>query len=97
LPRTPSVFWTDEFFTSAKTLLHRHRIAFPDKFVYGWKEYDAGSFEAGLNELMVHVAKQEGPYFKEFSLISSDTFSRSLRDAGILLKSYMEAAGAAPK
>lgn len=88
LPRTPSVFWSDEFFLSAKELLRTRRIVFPDRFVYGWKEYDAGSFEPGLNELMVHVAKQEESYLKEYNLLSPDTFSRSLGEAGILLKSY---------
>jgi predicted glycoside hydrolase/deacetylase ChbG (UPF0249 family) len=88
LPRTPSVYWSEEFFMEAKTSLRRHGASHPDNFVYGWRDYSAADFKPGLNELMVHVGSADAEYLREYRHLSSPEFRRSLEDAQADLRSY---------
>jgi predicted glycoside hydrolase/deacetylase ChbG (UPF0249 family) len=96
LPKTPSVYWTDEFWGSAIELLRRHDITFPDKFVYGAGEYSAATFDPGLSELMVHVAYHDEYFFREYQRVSSEGFWRGVREAGIQVSSYRDLVGVKP-
>ncbi len=93
LPKTPSVYWTDEFLGSAIELLRRHNIIFPDNFVYGANEYSAATFAPGLNELMVHVAYQDEYFFREYKRVAAEDFWKGIREAGIQVSSYRELLG----
>ena len=93
LPKTPSVYWTDEFLTSATELLRRHDIIYPGKFIYGAGEYSAATFEEGLNELMVHVAYHDEYFLREYQRVAAEDFWRGVREAGIQVTSYRDLVG----
>ena len=88
LPRTPSVYWTDEFFEAALGLVRKHGIVIPDHFVYGTGEYSVDSFKPGVSELMVHVGQQEVAYRNELDRLSSDDIWGPIHRADIQLSSY---------
>jgi predicted glycoside hydrolase/deacetylase ChbG (UPF0249 family) len=90
LPRTPSVFWDDAFFRNATDLLDRYGIRYPDRFVYGWKNYDETHFGPGWNELMVHVGTASEEYRREYELLGSPEFQRRVEASGVLMKSYRD-------
>jgi predicted glycoside hydrolase/deacetylase ChbG (UPF0249 family) len=88
LPRTPSCYWSEEFFSSAADLLQRRHVRYADKFVYGWREYGADDFADGWNELMVHVGYEDEHYLREYRRLSSPEFGSLLRNAGVELTDY---------
>jgi predicted glycoside hydrolase/deacetylase ChbG (UPF0249 family) len=92
LPKTPSVYWTDEFLNGAMELLRKHKIIFPGKFVYGAGEYSTDTFAEGLNELMVHVAYHDEYFYREYQRVSSKDFWRDVRNSGIQVTSYRDLA-----
>jgi predicted glycoside hydrolase/deacetylase ChbG (UPF0249 family) len=92
LPKTPSVYWTDEFLAAVLELLRQHEIVFPGKFIYGAGEYSAATFEEGLNELMVHVAYHDEYFLREYRRVAAEEFWRGVRSAGIEVTSYAELA-----
>jgi len=92
LPKTPSVYWTDEFLGSAIDLLKRHNIAFPDKFIYGANEYSVDTFNGELNELMVHVAYHDAYFHREYQRVSAEGLWQGIQQAGIRVRSYRDVA-----
>jgi len=92
LPRTPSVFWEENFLKGSKELLAGYNIRYPDKFVYGCNDFEASDFEPGWNELMVHVGFDVDYYAREYKLLASDLFAQLLKMAGVELKSYRDLA-----
>ncbi len=90
LPRTPSCFWDDSFLRQSLDVLKRLNIAYPDTFVYGWKDYAAKDFQPGWNELMVHVGYDDEHYRREYELLASAGFERMVQQAGVQLRSYRE-------
>jgi predicted glycoside hydrolase/deacetylase ChbG (UPF0249 family) len=90
LPRTPSCFWDESYLRSSIDLVKRHDVRFPNKFVYGWKSYDASDFEPGYNELMVHVGHEDEHYLREYELLASADFERMIQDSGVELRSYRD-------
>jgi predicted glycoside hydrolase/deacetylase ChbG (UPF0249 family) len=93
LPKTPSVYWSDDFYGSAQALLRQNAISFPTNFVYGAGTYSAASFESGINELMVHVAYKDEYFLKEYRRVSSAGFWHDVRESGIRVSSYRDLAG----
>lgn len=94
LPKTPSVYWTDEFLESAVELLRRHKIIFPDKFIYGAGEYSAATFDGDVNELMVHVAYHDEYFLREYRRVASEELWRGIQEARIQVSSYRDVGGA---
>jgi predicted glycoside hydrolase/deacetylase ChbG (UPF0249 family) len=96
LPRTPSVYWDEDFLGRARALLDARGIAYPDHFVFGWHGYSAASFQPGVNELMVHVGYQDEFYFREHQWLSSGELWRDIRESGIQVRSYRDLIGCPP-
>ena len=88
LPRTPSLFWDEDYLAYARDLLRGLGVVYPDHFVLGWKEYSLTDFRDGLNELMVHVGLEDESYRREYELLLSPGFLEGLKD--LSLTSYRE-------
>jgi predicted glycoside hydrolase/deacetylase ChbG (UPF0249 family) len=90
LPRTPSLYWDEDYLLYARDLLRAHGVLYPDRFVLGWKEYSFSDFRDGINELMVHVGEQDEAYRREYDLLRSPEFRDGLKE--VTLKSYRQLA-----
>jgi predicted glycoside hydrolase/deacetylase ChbG (UPF0249 family) len=93
LPRTPSVYWNDEFFRRANDCLAELGVRTPDHFVYGWRPYTEANFRPQWSELMVHVGTAHQEYLQEYRLLSSPEFRRRVEASGAVLRTYRDLAG----